>query len=132
MFESLKRSGTEFIRRILGPERIDPADYDATMIEVVEREPHALKGRAWPLVDRVNLEDGTRVAATIPPSEVFRGYIFVPVGTQSVGARFTLLGTAKVYNLHDNSFGKLEQRVEVHYHKAPTSKSAEVVPLYCL
>ena len=119
-----KWAARDLVNRLRRREQVDFTDYDGSMVEVAERQPHSLKGYGWPDFNSVTFEDGTRVATTIPADEVFRSYIFVPVEAQATdGTGYRMRGTMRPYSLHDNTVGELEQKVDIHYNKVPQHKS---------
>ena len=125
MLKKARRATRDLVNRLRGRERRDFTDYDGTMIEVTERQPRSVKGYAWPEFNQATLEDGTRVATTIPADEVFRSYIFLPADAQPInGTGYRMNGTMRSFNLHDNLVGELEKKVTIHYHKIPQHKSA--------
>jgi len=130
----LRRGFHDLVTRLRGKEISRFEDYEGSMIEVTDRQPHQLGGYMWPTVDSITYENGDPVGKSIPSSEVFRSYLFTPdtISLYSNGC-FSMSGQAREYCLHENAVGNpLEQRVTVHYKKVPTKKSNGGAKIACL
>jgi hypothetical protein len=130
----LRRGVRDLVTRLRGKEVHDFFDYDGSMMEVTDRQPHSLGGYLWPTVDSITYEDGTPVGQSIPSEKVFLSYVFTPETTSlNNGDGFSMSGEAREFRLHDNSVGDpLEQQVTVHYKKTPTEKSSGDGKIICL
>ncbi|MFA4820165.1 MAG: hypothetical protein WC613_04370 [Candidatus Aenigmatarchaeota archaeon] len=125
-FRRARQTTRNFVNDLFGRERADFTDYDGTMIEVVERQPHSLHCYCWPDFNRATFEDGTRVATIIPENETSRGYIFVPAEARTADATgYRMNGIIRPYSLHANSLEEPEQRVNIYFDKIPQRKARD-------
>ncbi len=123
-FKKLRHTIGDLADKILRREREDINDYDGQMVQVTERQPHSVTGYTWPPFNSVTLDDGTRVGDTIPTEHAFGSYIFIPSQAQLTSTNgYSMSGTIKKYNLHDNTLGALEQRVYINFDKVPENKT---------
>ncbi|MFH0700857.1 MAG: hypothetical protein V2A62_00305 [Candidatus Woesearchaeota archaeon] len=101
-----------------------PIKMTGSLMEIKSREPGNLEPYLWPDVDGIHFEDGTSVGSTIPPDEVYRGYIFLPTAFSPLpDGGLSIVGTVSPYELHDNSVGvPLEKKVVVTYNALPKCK----------
>lgn len=98
-------------------------NFDGVMIELLPKA-KGIEGFAWPQIDKIFYEDGTRVDKSISMNKASSRYLFTPETIlMNDNIALSVTGQIKEYEKYDGVGETLDQKITVQFDTFPDKKT---------